>query len=306
MNEAEKIHKPFVSIAIITFNQKDFLKECLESVLSQDYPNFEIVVGDDCSNDGTQEVLKDYDKNYPGKFKLILNENNLGITKNSNRVHFACSGKYIAWLGGDDLMLPGKISKQVRFMEHNHNCTICYHNLDVFDSNSNQTICYLNSKFHPQGTAEVAIRYGVFNGASSTMVRSYHTPARGFNPLLPVASDWLFWVETLLNGGTICYLDEVLGRYRRHENNVTANNGDGLSQGNIDTLNSCNIILSLSPKHFSEVMWRYSDLLFHLRFKLPYVSTVWKSFILAPSLEKSWKTVIRILVFALSFGRKRL
>ena len=137
---------PVVSVAIITYNQKEYLKECIESVLEQDYKNIEIVIADDCSTDGTQDMLKEYDKQYPNKFVLKLSEKNQGITPNSNLAHFACSGDYIAWMGGDDLMLPGKIKKQVEYMESNPNCTICYHNLDVFQSETNETLHYFNEK----------------------------------------------------------------------------------------------------------------------------------------------------------------
>src|SRR5690606_18656769 len=137
--------EPLVSIAIITYNQKEFLKECIESCLAQDYPNLEIVVADDGSTDGTHDLLNDYDMKHPDKFVLRLSKENQGITKNSNAAHFACTGKYVAWIGGDDLMLPGKISKQVEFMEMNPDCTICYHDMDVFDSDSNETI-YIQSK----------------------------------------------------------------------------------------------------------------------------------------------------------------
>lgn len=65
---------PLVSIAIITYNQKEYLRECIESCLSQDYPNIEIVIADDCSTDGTQAMLRDYERAYQNKFVLRLSE----------------------------------------------------------------------------------------------------------------------------------------------------------------------------------------------------------------------------------------
>ena len=115
---------PLVSISIITYNQKDFLRECIESALAQDYPHLEIVVADDGSKDGTHEMLHDYQARYPDKFVLRLAERNQGITANSNAAHFACTGKYIAWMGGDDLLLPGKIRRQVEFMVALPVCTL--------------------------------------------------------------------------------------------------------------------------------------------------------------------------------------
>jgi glycosyltransferase involved in cell wall biosynthesis len=289
---------PLVSVAIITYNQKEFLRECVESILAQDYENIEIVIADDCSGDGTHEMLKEYDRKYPNKFVLKLSEVNQGITKNSNLAHFACSGKYIAWMGGDDLMLPGKITKQVKYMEINPNCTICYHNLDVFQSDTNETLYYFNEKNKYEGDVYTSIKYGTFNGACSTMVRKGKTPKTGFNETIPVASDWLHWVETLHNGGTINYIDEVLGRYRRHKHNVT-NKSSQISQNEIDHLNSNNIILSLSPNYFDAVMYKYSNNLLNLKDKISYFEVVKISFLISPSIKKA----IRLVLFLISFGK---
>lgn len=263
-------YQPLVSIAIITYNQKEFLRECIESCLNQDYKNIEIVVADDCSTDGTQDMLRNYEQKYPDKFILHLSDTNRGITSNSNAAHYACSGEYIAWMGGDDLMLPTKISKQVAYMENNPDCTICYHDLDVFQSETGDSLYRFSEKSSPRnGDVRTSIKYGTFNGACSTMVRKSKTPDKGYNELVPVASDWLYWVESLANGGTIDYIDEVLGRYRRHSKNVTRQS-KSISQGQIDHLNSCNYILSKHPQYFNEVMYRYSIIIRSLRHHLPY------------------------------------
>lgn len=293
--------KPLVSIAIVTYNQKEFLKECIESCLAQDYPNLEIVVADDGSSDGTHELLNDYDMNYPGKFVLRLSKENQGITNNSNAAHFACSGKYIAWMGGDDLMLPGKISKQVSFMEKNPNCSICYHNLDVFDSDTNRTIKFFNQNRKISGDIVKVIRYGTFNGACSNLVRADKAPKHGFDVTIPVASDWLYWVETLGNGGTINYIDEVLGRYRRHGENVT-NTKAHVTQNELDHLLACQIIIAKYPHYFSYAIEAYSNKLISLRKKLNYFSCLWKSFCLSPSI----KAVGGICVFLCTFGMLKL
>lgn len=267
---------PLVSVAIITYNQKEYLKECIESVLEQDYDNIEIVVADDCSTDGTQQMLEEYDRKYPNKFVLKLSDKNQGITKNSNLAHFACSGKYIAWMGGDDLMLPEKIKKQVEYMEKNPECTICYHNLEVFQSETNKTLYYFNEKYKYIGDVYASIKYGTFNGACSTMARKDKTPKHGFNELIPVASDWLYWVESLHNGGTITYIDEILGRYRRHDNNITKKTSN-IAQNQIDHLNSCHIILQLDKKYFKAVYFRYSIILRSLRHQLNYTEALLQS-----------------------------
>jgi len=292
---------PLVSIAIITYNQKSFLRDCIESCLKQDYPNYEIVVADDCSTDGTRDMLQEYQIEYPGKFVLRLALQNQGITVNSNSAHFACSGKYIAWMGGDDLMFPNKIYRQVRFMESNPGCTICYHNLRVFDSDSGSLIFFFNDKQKHSGDVKTAIKYGAFNGACSTMVRKEKTPKHGFDLSLPVASDWMYWVDTLANGGSIDYIDEVLGEYRRHGNNIT-NVDDGVGQNDLDHLVSCQIIIAKYPEFFNDVMSSYASRLIDLRHKVGYVSALWKSFCINPTA----KALGAIFIFFVTFGKLKL
>lgn len=290
---------PLVSIAIITYNQKEFLRECIESCLVQDYINFEIIVADDASSDGTQDMLREYEAQYPNKFILRLAEKNKGITPNSNAAHFACSGKYIAWMGGDDLMLPGKISKQVQLMESNSNYTICYHNLDVFDSSTNKTLWFYNSKNKISGDIKMQIRHGVFNGACSNMIRASKAPKNGFNANIPVASDWLYWIETLENGGTIEYIDEVLGRYRRHYDNITKKSTN-INQNDLDHLITCQILIKKFPCYFNEIMHAYSRALIGIRHKVSsYFSILLKSIILHPSK----KAIGALIIYLISFGQ---
>lgn len=292
-----------MSIAIITFNQKEFLGECIDSCLSQDYPNIELVIADDGSTDGTHEMLEEYSNLYPGKFILKLSKYNQGITINSNAAHFACSGKYIAWMGGDDLMLPSKLSRQVSFMEDNEDCSICYHDLDVFESITNRTLYYFSDKNKPlEGDASVVIKYGTFNGACSTMVRRSCTPDKGFEKTIPLASDWLYWVETLISSGEIRYIPEVLGRYRRHNDNVTKKDVTKIGQNTIDHLNSCNYIMSHYPIFFKEATYRYSMNIRSIRKQLPYMSSLW--YVTKVSIDM--KSMLSILVYILTFRKIKL
>lgn len=291
-------HFPLVSIAVVTYNQKKYLYECIESILRQDYPNIEIIVADDGSIDGTQGMLQDYKSKYPYKFILKLADKNQGITANSNAAHFSCSGKYIAWIGGDDVMLPNKISKQVQYMEDHPNCTICYHQHEAFDDESGD-IKYLSFKKYKkrQGDVKVAIKYGTFNGALASMVRRDKAPANGFNNLIPVASDWLYWVDSLANGGRIEYIDDILARYRKHASNVT-NRHSTMGQNVIDHLNSCNIIIAKYPVYFREASYRYGRVLMENRDHLPYLPTLWFAF----KVTYSMKAMFGIIVFLATLG----
>lgn len=108
-----------LSIGVLAYNHEKYIASALDSILMQQVSfNYEIVVGEDCSNDKTREILIDYKARYPEKIKLILHEHNLGINGNANAVRFACKGKYMAFLDGDNYWTdPLKLQKQVDFLE---------------------------------------------------------------------------------------------------------------------------------------------------------------------------------------------
>lgn len=257
---------PLVSVAIVTYNQVAFLREAIDSVLAQDYLNLEIVVADDGSTDGTRELVLEYADAYPGRFVPALSPVNGGITPNQNRALQACTGKYIAWLAGDDLFLPGKISRQVAFMEANSDHAIVYHDLDVFESSTGESIRRFSELDRPRiGDIRTLVRHGAFNGAVSNMVRRSASPA-SFDARIPVASDWLYFVDCLMDGGKIGYLPEILGRYRRHDRNVTTGTAREPALRELqDHLFSCESILSRAPQLYREVGARRAALLRSLR-----------------------------------------
>lgn len=215
--------QPKISVAIITYNQRAYLEEAIESVLAQGYGNLEIVVADDGSTDGSHELLRSYEQKYPGLFKLELGSHNIGITGNSNRALSACTGKYVAWLGGDDLMLPERLRQQSQYMEKHPECAACFHDLDIFESATGKTIgrfsdTYPIAKFN-ENALRAIVRYG-FGGGTSAMVRSSMSPVRRYDERVAAASDWLYFIE-LARNGSMKYLPATLTRYRRHSTNVT-------------------------------------------------------------------------------------
>jgi glycosyltransferase involved in cell wall biosynthesis len=215
---------PKVSIAIPSYEQKDFLRETIESVLMQDYDNLEIVVSDNASTDGTREMLLEYEKNNPGLFKLIFQEKNLGMRTNHTSAYLGCTGQYMAWLDGDDLMLPGRIKKLVDVMESNPNCVVCIHNIEVFDSDSGKVLnnyYNVNDNFpHQLQGVENFIKFGGYAPGPGRMFRLSACPPEGFDTRVARTCDFLFLIETALHG-EIKYIPEVLGRYRIHGNNIT-------------------------------------------------------------------------------------
>ncbi|MCR6640522.1 MAG: DUF1919 domain-containing protein [Sporocytophaga sp.] len=122
------------SVAMTTYNHELYIAKALDSIISQkhDY-NYEILVSDDCSTDNTRQIIKDYQKKYPHIIRSILNNKNLGVSKNCIQNFRSCKGEYIATLDGDDYWTdPDKIKKQITFLDENPQYVISCHRYKRF------------------------------------------------------------------------------------------------------------------------------------------------------------------------------
>lgn len=118
-----------ISVAITTYNHERFLAQSLESVLQQehDYP-YEIVICDDCSSDATASIIKSYHEKYPEVIRPYYNPKNEGVSKNSLRGLYLCTGEYIATLDGDDYWTDRKkIARQIAFLDTHPDCVLSCH-----------------------------------------------------------------------------------------------------------------------------------------------------------------------------------
>lgn len=219
------MHLPLVSIHIISYCQQQFIRQALESAMQQDYPNLEIVIADDCSSDGTQLIIDQTISQYPNaRVVKIFNTNNLGITGNSNKALSLCSGEFVAFMGGDDVLLPGKITQQVNWFLQDAKRVLCGHDVYWIDENGELLgICSSNLVPLASGQgAEGFISKGTPFSATSVMVRRSRIPAYGFHSWLPVVSDWKLWIDVISEDGLYGYVPGVLAQYRRHSGNITA------------------------------------------------------------------------------------
>ena len=106
-----------VTIVMPSFNTSKYIAETLESVISQTYTDWELIIVDDCSTDNTDEIVRPY-LNY-SRIKFFKNKRNICAAECRNRALREAKGKWIAFLDSDDLWLPEKLEKQISFMEKN-------------------------------------------------------------------------------------------------------------------------------------------------------------------------------------------
>jgi len=147
---------PLVSVCVQTYQHVGFIKDCLEGIINQvtDF-HFEVLLGEDCSTDGTREICKEYAEKYPDKIRLFLHEreNNIHIygmpTGRFNFFYnlYNAQGKYIAFCEGDDYWNdPYKLQKQHDFLEANSDCSVCFTSA-LFKNETEPTKSYV---YHPR------------------------------------------------------------------------------------------------------------------------------------------------------------
>lgn len=110
-------HNPLISIIMGIYNCAPTLDEAIQSILSQTYDNWELILCDDGSTDNTYETAQNYQKKYPNKIILIQNEKNEGLNKTLNHCLAKAHGTYVARMDGDDISEPTRFEKEVAFLE---------------------------------------------------------------------------------------------------------------------------------------------------------------------------------------------
>ena len=215
---------PKVSVIMAVYNVEAFIDEAATSVLAQDHSNLELVISDDGSTDGTLALAEEIQRRDPRRVKVLHEDANRGKAAAANRALSAAEGELLAWLDGDDQMLPGKLSAQVAVLERRPEAVGCCHDAEVFDSESGRVLGSFSSLYNGrplrEGGVELWFDPTYRSLPSATMFRASACPPHGLDIRLRRANDWLFDIEVFRQG--ICaVIPEILVRYRRHADQMT-------------------------------------------------------------------------------------
>jgi len=118
-----------VSVFITSYNQRDYLVEAIESVLNQTLQPFEIIIVDDCSTDGSQEVIGKYAQTYPDLIRPFCHEQNIGIPRNKSFALEQVRGDLVTYVDGDDRFLPSKLEMELETLLNHPEAQIVYSNV---------------------------------------------------------------------------------------------------------------------------------------------------------------------------------
>ena len=129
-----------VSIIMGIYNCEATLPKAIDSVLEQTYSNWELIMCDDASKDGTYEVAREYAERYPEKMKLLRNEENKKLSYSLNRCLEVATGEYVARMDADDLNLPQRIEKEAEFLNEHPEYNLVSCRAIVFDENGTRGV----------------------------------------------------------------------------------------------------------------------------------------------------------------------
>lgn len=122
-----------ISVIMGIYNCGQYLEEALNCIVNQTYTDWEVILCDDGSKDNTYEVAQRFVENYPGKFRLYQNEQNMGLNYTLNRCLSEAKGEYIARMDGDDICSPDRFQKEVDVLENNPDIAIVGTEMEFFD-----------------------------------------------------------------------------------------------------------------------------------------------------------------------------
>lgn len=237
MNESKlKGHAPAVSVVMTTYNGQEYVGEQLDSILGQTYGDFELIIADDASSDGTAEILKQYAAK-DDRVRLLLNPQNLGLHGNLEKALRMARGDFIAISDQDDIWEPVKIEELVSLIGRSDGA-FCNSLLIDKDGNSlGKTIMQvINAETPPLGAdaAAALIRRNVVSGHALLFRR------RLLDYVLPFSDELVFDQQIAFfaaYGKGIRYLDKCLVLHRIHGDNHT---NSGLIAGAADSEDSSN------------------------------------------------------------------
>jgi glycosyltransferase involved in cell wall biosynthesis len=207
---------PLLTVFTPVFNLEKYIDETIQSILSQSFSDFEYILIDDYSTDRSVEIIETY--NDP-RIRLIKNDSNQGISYNRNHALDQAKGKYIAMIDGDDIALPGRLLKQIKFLEKNNEYGIIGTEIVKIDINGDQLDDIVKYKI-PNNEIPSRMLFNNYIATSSTMIRLEAIGEIRFKKEFIVAEDYEVWIR-LIRNCKIGQIREPLTKYRIHNDSIS-------------------------------------------------------------------------------------
>jgi glycosyltransferase involved in cell wall biosynthesis len=240
---------PVLSVIVLCYRQGEYVGPCLQSVLDQklDVP-FEVIVGDDNSPDNSLDVIESFRSRYPDVIKVISHDANVGFAANFADTVAMAKGEYIANIDGDDVMLPGKLQRQLDFLREHPECGLVVHRMRTVDQDTLEPVPYPLPRNKPATfDAEFLVMNGPYFFHSSEMYRAHLRHRSPVDVGLKSVCDVAHLLQVVF-GWQGCYLDEEWGLYRVNRTGMTStriNNPERHREYMADMIQTCQIAADL-------------------------------------------------------------
>jgi len=215
MNSSENDLKPLVSICIPVYNGEKYVEECINSVLSQDFESFELLILDNCSTDSTALIVSDIQDN---RIRYIKNDFNIGSISNFNKGIELSSGVYFLLLPHDDLLLPGSLGKFVYILEDS-SIGFVYSATQFIDENSEELTTKVNHTENQLFKTEEAIKDVVDHFVPIQLAITRTDIIKSmikFDIEYGSLCDVQFWLKIIFNDWKTFYHSDPLSCHRVH------------------------------------------------------------------------------------------
>ena len=211
--------KNLISIITITRNRAGFISEAIESALGQSFPDWELIIIDDASQDNTREIADNYAKK-DSRIKYFRNDEHLRISKSRNKALGLARGEYIAVLDSDDVWSDrDKLKKQYEFLERNKDYVLVGGGVIVIDEHGQETKRYFNRESDENIRGKILFQ-NQFAHSSVMFKRDVALKVGGYDENLNIGEDYDLWLK-LGTLGKMANLKEYLLKYRVHGGNIT-------------------------------------------------------------------------------------
>lgn len=211
---------PKISVVLPVYNGSAYLSECLDSLLAQNFKDFEIILIDDVSTDNSRDICQQY-KDRDKRIRYFENPVNLGTAATTNIGHRLAQGDYIAHADQDDISKPQRLGWQHNFLKSNPDTSMVSGQMQVFGADNGPTGA-------PQLDSEIKVNFlpasqNLFNPTIMIRKAFIEENALHFNPNQKGAADYGFFVNAMCHGGKFSNLPNVLLHYRTHSQQQSVN-----------------------------------------------------------------------------------
>jgi lipopolysaccharide biosynthesis glycosyltransferase len=209
---------PDVSVVMTVYNRAEMLEYSIESILNQTYSNFEFIIFDNASTDGSAQVVRNYAA-YDPRIVFIQNKKNANLAYNFNRGIKISKGKYIARMDDDDISALERFKKQVEFLDKNKDIAVVGTFIETF---GDVDISSWITQSEPQFVALEALFCNPICHPTAMIRKSFLESNKiAYNSKALYAEDYNLWKDIILKGGRISNIPKVLLRYRTHSKSIT-------------------------------------------------------------------------------------